>query len=133
MVRLRAEPYAFAFNSGFDMPARLVVIDADTWRAVWNQIYLRSAPVPPLPVVDFSKEMIVVVALGSRSTGGFNILLTGANELSADGTTISISSVSPGPGCITTQAFVEPVDIARVARRNGEVRFVEQSRVAECS
>src|SRR4051812_24774009 len=86
IVRLRDEPYSFSFNSGFDQPARVVVRDAATWRLVWNQVFLRQTPVPPLPSVDFSREMIVVVALGSRSSGGYSILLDGASELANDGT-----------------------------------------------
>src|SRR4051812_11633898 len=80
IVRLRAEPYAFTFVSGLDKPAQLVVRDAVTWQAMWSEINLHYSPLPPLPVVDFSREMIVVVALGSHATGGYNILLTGASE-----------------------------------------------------
>jgi len=133
IVRLRAEPYAFTFNSGFDAPARLVVLDAETWQTVWNQIYFRYAPVPPLPVVDFSREMIVVAALGTRSSGGFNILLTGATEVGDDGTAFSVSSVSPGQRCLTTQAFIQPVDVARVPLRKGPVTFIERNHVTDCS
>src|SRR3954467_15172842 len=67
IVRLRADPYAFTFNSGLDKPAQLVVRDATTWQAIWTQINLHYSPLPPLPAVDFSREMIVVVALGSHS------------------------------------------------------------------
>jgi PrcB C-terminal len=132
MTRLRPEPYAFSFSSGMNETARIVVRDAATWQATWNQIYLHSSPVPPLPTVDFSQEMIVVVALGNRPTGGYNILLEGASELPASGTLVTVSSVAPGPRCITTQAFTQPVDIARVPLRSGAVSFVEQTHVTNC-
>jgi len=129
MVRLRAEPYSFAFYSGLDKQARLVVRDDATWQALWSQINFRSSPVAPRPAIDFSREMLVVVALGARGTGGYSILLEGAAEDGPDGTAIMVRSVSPGPNCVTTQAFTQPVDIARLPLRNGDVRFVEQTLV----
>jgi hypothetical protein len=132
IVRLRSEPYSFTFYSGLDRPARLVVRDAVTWRAVWNQIYLRQSPLPPLPAVDFSRDMIVVVALGSRSTGGYSILVGGASEAANNGVAVTVDSSSPGSNCVVTEAFTQPVDIARVPLRDGTVRFVERSHVSNC-
>src|SRR6476646_3051450 len=105
LVRLRAEPYSFAFYSGFDTPTRVVVRDAVTWQAVWHQIYLRISPVPPVPAIDFSRQMVVVAALGSRSTGGYSILLDGATEAANDGIAVTVNSSSPGSNCIVTEAF----------------------------
>jgi hypothetical protein len=131
MVRLRADPYSFTSSSGLDKPARIVVRDDATWRTLWSQINLGGAPVP-LPAIDFSREMIVVVALGSRSTGGYSILLEDASAGANDGTAITVRSMSPGPGCGVTLAFTQPVDIARLPLRQGEVRFVERAQVFDC-
>jgi PrcB C-terminal len=132
IVRLRADPYAFTFVSGLDKPAQLVVRDAVTWQAIWSQINSPYSALLPLPAVDFSREMIVVVALGSRSTGGYNILITGASEAAGGGTVFTINSDSPGSQCATTQAFTQPVDIARVPLRSGVDRFIEHERVRDC-
>ena len=132
MVRLRSEPYSFTFYSGLDRPARIVIRDALAWRVVWNQIYLRQSPVPPLPAIDFSRDMMVVVALGSHSTGGYSILLAGASEAANTGIAVIVDSSSPGSNCIVTEAFTQPVDIARLPLRNGAVSFVERSHVSDC-
>ena len=132
ITRLRAEPYSFSFVSGFDKPARLVVRDPASWQAAWLQTYRGSSPVPPPPAVDFSREMIVVVALGSHSSGGYGILIDGASEADAGAINVSVRSISPGPKCAVTAAFTEPVDIARVPRRNGRVHFVEQNEMSTC-
>jgi PrcB C-terminal len=132
MARLRAEPYSFAYSSGLDQRARLVVRDDATWRSLWSRIYMGSSPVPPPPAIDFSREMVVVVALGSRSTGGYGILLEDASEEGASGTAITLRSTSPGPNCIVTLAFTQPVDIARLPSRQGAVRFVERAQVLDC-
>jgi hypothetical protein len=132
MVRLRAEPYSFAYTSGLDQQARLVVRDDATWRSLWSRIYLGGSPVPPTPAIDFSREMVVVVALGSRSTGGYGILLEDASEDGASGTAITVRSISPGPNCVVTLAFTQPVDIARLPSRQGAVSFVERGVLTDC-
>ena len=132
ITRLRSEPYSFAFVSGMDRPARLVIRDASTWQAIWTQINRGSNPVSPLPTIDFSREMVVVAALGTHSTGGHSILVDGASVVDSNGTAVAIRSVSPGPDCGVTEAFTEPVDIARMEMRVGPVTFVERSEVASC-
>jgi len=132
IVRLRSEPYSFTFVSGFNEPARLMVRDPATWQAVWVQTFRGASPLPPLPDIDFSREMVVVVALGSHSSGGYGILIEGASEAGADGVELAIHSISPGPKCGVTGAFTQPVDIARMPRRDGAVRFVERNEVTHC-
>ncbi len=132
IVRLRAEPYSFAYNSGLDKTERIVVRDETSWQALWARINSGGSPVPPVPVIDFSQEMLVVVALGARSTGGYGIHVDGANESENAGVAVTVRSISPGPRCATTQAFTQPVDIARVPRRDGSVTFVERSEVHTC-
>jgi hypothetical protein len=132
ITRLRSEPYSFAFVSGLDRPARIVIRDASTWQAIWTQINRGSSPVSPPPTIDFSREMVVVAALGTHSTGGYSILVDGASVVDSNGTAVAIRSVSPGPDCGVTEAFTEPVDIARMEKRSGPVTFVERSEVASC-
>ena len=131
IIRLRAEPYSFAFYSGLDKPDRIVIRDPVTWQIVWKKVWFGSSEVPPLPAVDFSREMILVAALGARSTGGFGILIDGANEVANGGINVTIRSFSPG-NCIVTEAFTQPIDIARLPMRSGTVEFTERSEVHQC-
>jgi hypothetical protein len=131
VVRLRAEPYSFESNSGLNSSARLVVRDAAAWQSLWAQMYQGRGSVPALPDIDFSREMLIVVALGSRSSGGYGILIDGASGQGAD-VTIAVRSISPGQGCGVTAALTQPVDIARLPRRDGEVRFLERAEVRQC-
>src|SRR6267378_5203198 len=80
ITRFRSEPYAFLQYSGFEQPATLVVRDQQTWQSAWGQLFVNYSQKPPLPAIDFSREMIVIAAAGTKSTGGYNIVLTGASE-----------------------------------------------------
>jgi hypothetical protein len=130
VVRLRSDPYPFAFYSGLDKPDRIVVREPVTWQIVWNKVWFGDSEVQPIPTVDFSSEMIVVAALGARSSGGYGILIDRANELANGGISVTIRSTSP-LNCIVTEGFTQPVDIARLPIRE-KVEFTERSEVHQC-
>jgi len=131
VVRLRSEPYSFAFYSGLDKPDRIVIRDPVTWQVVWKDVWRGFSEVTPLPAVDFSREMILVAALGAHSTGGYGIMIDGANEAANGGLNVTIRSISP-LNCLVTEAFTQPIDIARLPIRTGRVEFTERSEVHQC-
>ena len=132
ITRFRPEPFAFLQYSGFEQPATLVVRTQQTWQSAWDQMYVNYGQKPPLPAIDFSREMIVIAAAGIKNTGGYNIVLTGASE--TDGVvTIQVLENGPGSNCGVTLALTQPVDLARLARRDGTVLFSVMSNVKDCS
>lgn len=131
VVRLRGEPFSFDYNTSLGERARLVVRDQTTWREVWASMWRTRSPQPPLPEVDFAREMVLVAALGARATGGYDILIESAYE-GPTGLTIHVLSTSPGSTCVVTLALTRPVDIARLPRHNGPVAFVERLETREC-
>src|SRR5262245_34475250 len=124
MVRFRAERSSFAVFSRFDAAQNYVVRERDEWLRTWVLLFPggpTSLP-PPLPEVDFSREMVVVAALGSRPSSGFEIVFTAATQ--TDGAvTMELETRTPSPRCVTATVITAPVDIARVPRRNGQVLF----------
>jgi len=130
IIRLRAEPYSFAFYSGLDKPDRIVIRDPVTWQIVWKKVWFGDSEVPPPPAIDFSSEMILVAALGSHSSGGYGIIIDRANEAVTGGINVTIRSISP-LNCVVTGAFTQPVDIARLPIR-ARVEFTERSEVHQC-
>jgi hypothetical protein len=131
LVRLRDEGYALTFYSGLSKPERIVVSDDSTWQETWARIWAGRTPLPPLPEADFEKEMLVVAALGGRPTGGYGIVADSAFE-DGDGLLIQVRTISPGTMCITTQAFTQPVDVARIPRVTGEISFRDRPEINEC-
>ena len=131
ITRLRVEPFSLTYASGLRERQRLVVRDASAWQQAWSSIWRGTSPESPIPQVDFGREIVVVAAMGERLTGGFTILIDSALE-GTSGVSIRIRSISPGSGCATTQALTQPVDIARVPRRDGSVTFDERLETQEC-
>jgi len=131
LARLSSTPSSLSFYGGIGRPERLVVRDNATWHTVWASIWSGTAPMPATPNVDFTKEMVIVAALGSRSTGGYSIVVDSAMATSA-GLVVWIGTSSPGARCVTTQAFSAPVDVARIQRIDEPVGFVDVPKVVQC-
>lgn len=117
--------------SGFGESDRFVVRDSAHWARAWATAFTRQTPVPPLPAVDFARDMIVVAALGTRPTGGYDIAIEGVAP-EAGGAGVRVATTAPGDDCVTTQAITEPVVMVRVAAVAGLVRFHERAETHSC-
>ena len=47
--------------NAFTDSTRLTVQDPDTWQDIWRRATRRQASTPPLPDVDFQRQMVLVV------------------------------------------------------------------------
>jgi hypothetical protein len=77
---------------------------------------------PPMPEIDFSSEMLILVASGSHTSSGFDVLLTSASKTD-DLVTVHALERSPAPNCVTLTVITSPVDVARMSRQDGRVVF----------
>lgn len=118
--------------SGIHAQRRQVIQDAATWAAAWHEIFAGQLPEPALSPVDFSKETVVLAAMGDCMNGGYSIAIDSAF---ADGntTTAGVSSVMPDPMCMMMQMQVitQPVDVVAVPRA-ASVTFAERGSMSMC-
>ncbi|MFN2563770.1 MAG: protease complex subunit PrcB family protein [Gemmatimonadaceae bacterium] len=122
---------SFRYYSGLTERQRLVIRSSSAWDEAWKRITARSSPAQPAPAVDFDHEIVVLVAMGQRPTGGYSIAIEGLFE--AGGALYAlVRETSPGSRCFTTQALTQPIDAVRVPRRAGAVAFVERTATNEC-
>lgn len=112
-----------AADSGIRERARVVLRDQAEWRAFWNAAMAKRLPVPEVPAVDFSRDMVLAAALGVRSTGGHDIMVSEVRR-DDDGLSVRVLEISPDPGCLVTQALTAPVVAVRVPRAEGNVTWV---------
>lgn len=132
-IPVTAEPIPIdGTYSGLDEPLREVVRSEAEWRDLWARLATGRIPRPEPPPVDFSQRVVVVAAMGARPTGGHAIRIDRVSYAS-DTLWVELTSVSPGAGCITTQALSAPVAAVAVERR-GEVsaRFLDREETQDC-
>ncbi|WP_242345270.1 protease complex subunit PrcB family protein [Anaeromyxobacter terrae] len=110
--------------SAFTGPSRLVVRDEPTWAEAWATIHGPVSELPPLPAVDFSREMVLVAAIGQRPSGGYTVTFSAVTAV-GDGLRATVQESAPGPGCGTATVITSPVVAIRVPRVEGAVQFVD--------
>jgi hypothetical protein len=111
-------------KSGYADATRLVVRDSVAWRAAWRTLHL-GVEEPPLPAVDFRREMVVVAALGGRLLGGHAISVDTVRRTGEEIEAVVRTTV-PGERCPRVPAIVEPADVVRVPRSERAVAFTER-------
>jgi len=99
---------------------------ADAWKTAHSGI-----PGNPPPSIDFAKQMVVLVAIGSRNTGGYTVRVDSVSRAS-DGALVSYTVVSPGPTCMTPQMITSPTVAVSVPRIDGSVQFKRSDVVDHC-
>lgn len=109
-------------HSAFTEPSRLVVRDEAAWAEAWATIHGPVSDPPPLPTVDFAREMILVAALGPRPSGGYTVTFSAVAQ-AGEGLRATVQETAPGPGCVTATVITSPVVVVRVMRVEGAVEF----------
>lgn len=118
-----------SWNSRFPESAEKVLHSAAELAPVWRAINGDSAA--PVPAVDFTRQMVVFIALGQRMSGGYSLKFDGMSATSG-GSVVRYTATSPGPGCMNAQVLSSPVEMVAVPRTAGTVTFERRDVVQSC-
>ena len=119
--------WSFMNNSGIVEPLQVVIRDREAWVELWKRIDKNA----PLPAIDFSRDMLIVVAMGQQSSGGFGIIIDAVRERD-DRLEVMVKSISPGKNCGVLTALTQPVDIVRLLKSKQPVIFRETHVTKTC-
>ena len=118
-------------HGGISQRSRLVIRNRDEFNELWKQLTGPSSYKPPLPEVDFSREMIVVAAMGQKPSGGYEIIIDSACEVD-NHIEVLVRSVDSKCG-LQTAVLTAPVDIVRLPRTESPVVFRETEVSSDCN
>jgi hypothetical protein len=99
---------------------QVTVRTAAEWKALWKD----HAPGAPLPAVDFTKNMVVGIFLGSKPSAGHEVEIVGVRTQEKD-LVVEYVRKQPGRGTLAAQILTEPYHLVSVPAFTGTVRFVE--------
>ncbi len=128
---LPIEAVADPAYSGIQERRRTIVRTESEWRQIWGELAAGRIPPPEPPAIDLEHRMVIVAAMGRRSTGGYAISIESVRA-PADSLYVTVVEISPGAGCLTTQALTAPVAAVAVERHAGEPVFVEREETHDC-
>jgi hypothetical protein len=99
--------------------ARQVVVRT---QAEWDTLWTTHGGDRKKPAVDFAKEMVVGVFMGSRPSAGYNTTIV--STVSKDGKMIvRYEEKAPAKGTLTAQILTSPYHLVTVPMMAGEVKF----------
>jgi protease stability complex PrcB-like protein len=105
-------------QSSIDDALQAVARTPAEWQALWR----RHDPERRLPAVDFSKEMVVGVFLGSRPTAGWVFEIVSATP-EGDALVVRYREVAPPSGAMTAQVITSCFHLVAVPKTSATVRF----------
>ena len=105
-------------QSNVDDARQTVARTAEEYSTLWRL----HAPDRPQPKVDFAKEMVVGVFMGSRPTAGFAIEILGTRD-EAGTLVVQYRETRPARGMITAQVITSAYHIVAISSRPATVRF----------
>lgn len=116
-------------TSGIEDARRVVIRDEATYLRLWAEHAADANRVALPPAVDFDREMVIFVSMGSRPTGGFIIEIVDV-ELRRRKLRVLVSEQDPAPGTMQIQRTTQPYQLIALPtmRANVTFRTVQQSR-----
>lgn len=130
VTRLSPGEYSFSSYGGFGRPEIEVIRAAEGWPERYAELGGMGG-VEGAPEIDFTSQMVVVIASGEFRTGGHSAIIDSADGGGA-GLRIHYRAISSGEGCVTTDAYSAPVDLAVVPRSGAVAVAVRRDVVKDC-
>ena len=101
-----------------------VIKSRDEFSGFWKGLAMPAQWIPPLPEIDFAKEMIIVSVMGQRPTSGYLTVIDGACEVDGQ-VEVFISSVEDHSCIGVFDSYTYPSDAVRIPRSDLPVVFRE--------
>lgn len=102
---------------GFDEPRREVIYDQVELERLWSEwsrVNDNISSIPPLPDVDFSREMVIAVFSGTKGASGYDVLIDNVSQID-DGILVEIVETVPSDQCVTLTVLTYPHHIIKYA------------------
>lgn len=125
------EAQGMRFNSGMAERERLVIRDGAAWADVWSRIASPFRPAPPVPAVDFDRNVVIVASMGAQGSSGYAIAVDEV-QIAGGEARVSVTEESPASGCIVLAEITDPVAVVAGPRFPGQSTFVERTSRHEC-
>jgi hypothetical protein len=90
--------------------------------AEWDAAWKGHAPNRPEPAVNFDREMVVGVFLGSRNTAGYAVEITGT-QVEQGALVVRYRETIPPRAAVLAQIVTSPYHLVAVPTSQGPVRF----------
>ncbi len=103
--------------------SRQVIRDKAAWSRLWTtQLRPEGSEAETPPAVDFSREMVLAVFQGQKSSGGYAVTILSAKE-EKGALLVTVREQSPPPDAMSIQVLTSPYHVVAVKRSKLPVKW----------
>ncbi len=113
--------------SGFQEPQERFITALDEWIQLWARRQANLTTKKPHPPVDFDRDVVLVVTLGMKNTGGYAIEITRIVK-TKDDIQVFVKRTAPPEGTKGSAAMTSPFVLARMKKPDRPVTFVDEEK-----
>jgi hypothetical protein len=127
-------------KSGLSEPTAIAITSMDQWSQVWYEMHPlpheRPLTVPgyeasnptqpeqePVPLIDFKKFTLLMVASGRYHDAGYAIAFTSIVQDRGGATLVKVLRTSPGKECVILDVPTSPIALALIPRTDHAIVF----------
>ena len=116
----------------YEQRANFTITNETEWENLWLELYSGHVPVPEVPTVNFTSEMLIAVFQGERGSSGYltnitRIIMTDSYYV------VYVDETHPGEDCILLTVMTYPYQIVKISDPlNLPIRFVYNIIIHEC-
>lgn len=107
-------------HSAIQQAGYRVIEDNQRFAALWAELYRTRRPEPPMPDIDFEREIVVAVFQGQQPTGGYAVEVEAVQRIGRRAV-VHVAQTAPEPDDMVTMALTSPYHLVRFARQEGGV------------
>jgi len=109
-------------SSGIKDKLTATVVNDKDWQALWTKHTSYITPAPTLPAINFKKETVLAVFAGSKSSGGYSILISSISQKGKE-LDVTVVEKTPPAGAMTTQMITQPYQFVKVVGAKKHANF----------
>ncbi len=110
----------------------LVINTNDEYQKLMQDVYKNMDQMPRIPVVDFTKNTLIAVFVGTRSTAGYLVSIDSISE-SSKNLNVEVLETTPGKNCMTSDVITAPYTIVKVPKTDKKAVFKYSQKVKDCN
>lgn len=118
-------------NGGFMSKKNSIINTPEEFDEVWNEAFSNFMNKPPLPKINFETKLVLLIAMGEKTNGGYSIQVASVTENEND-VTVIIQETIPGPTCMTTSAMTYPFQLIEIPATSKKIIFNTIEKIYSC-
>lgn len=118
-------------NGGFENPTTKVINNQAGFEDLWQKIWNRTSHKPQIPKIDFTKNQLILVAIGAKNNGGFGLEIEKITETKKE-LTVNYFETKADEKCMTTQAIVFPFELIEIEKTSKKIVFNSSEKIVDC-